>query len=156
ARTPLAITRTWACSSRSRGARFRCSAVSISDHRRSRPSFSGVVRREGRSIAKTHGEIRMRSMVATLALGSLCVVVATVAHAQAGGPGTPWRGAGPQPCFGIDDFATQCAAPARTIVIRAGRVFDSNSGRLVNERVIVIRGDRITDIGTHEQVKIPE
>jgi len=97
----------------------------------------------------------MRSTIAMLALaGSVCVISAAV-HAQAGGPGTPWRGAGPQPCFGIDAYATQCAAPARTIAIRAGKVFDSNSGRLVAERVILIRGDRITDIGTPEQIKIP-
>ncbi len=98
----------------------------------------------------------MRSIVAMLvAAGSLCAVGGAV-HAQAGGPGAPWRGAGPQPCFGIDAFATQCAAPPRTIVIRAGRLFDSNGGRVLTDRVIVIRGDRITDIGTAEQTKVPE
>ena len=98
----------------------------------------------------------MRSIVGMLAVaGSLCAAVGA-AHAQAGGPGTPWRGAGPQPCFGIDAFATQCAAPPRTIAIRAGRLFDSNGGRLLTDRVIVIRGERITDIGTAEQTKIPD
>ncbi|MEO8467334.1 MAG: amidohydrolase family protein [Gammaproteobacteria bacterium] len=98
----------------------------------------------------------MRSIVGMFVVaGSLCAA-AGAAHAQAGGPGTPWRGAGPQPCFGIDAFATQCAAPARTIVIRAGRLFDSNGGKVLADRVIVIRGDRITDIGTSEQTKIPD
>ena len=48
--------------------------------------------------------------------GSFAVLLAALAtataHAQAGGPGTPWRGAGAQPCFGIDSAAVQCLAPA--------------------------------------------
>src|SRR5512147_3328560 len=98
----------------------------------------------------------MRSIVGMLVVaGSLCVASGVV-HAQAGGPGTPWRGAGPQPCFGIDAFATQCVPPPRTIAIRAGRLFDSNGGRVLTDRVILIRGDRIVDIGTAEQTKIPD
>jgi len=62
------------------------------------------------------------------ALG-LCLA-GTVAAAQgAGGPGQPWRGAGPQPCFGADGGVLQCAAQPRTIVVRAGRLFDTNTGR---------------------------
>ncbi len=96
----------------------------------------------------------MRSMLATLAaVGSLCA--ASAVHAQAGGPGTPWRGAGPQPCFGVDDYAVRCAAPARTIAIRAGRLFDSNTGRLLGDQVVVIRGDRIAAVGASAQTPIP-
>ena len=33
------------------------------------------------------------------------------------------------------------------VVIRAGRLFDSMSGRLVENQLILIKGDRITDVG---------
>jgi imidazolonepropionase-like amidohydrolase len=87
-------------------------------------------------------------------VASLCTAPAAV-HAQAGGPGTPWRGAGPQPCFGIDAAAIQCAAPAPTIAIRAGRLFDSNAGRLLTDQIVVIRGDRITATGPSATTPIP-
>jgi len=37
--------------------------------------------------------------------------------------------------------------PAQVIAIRAGRLFDSRAGTLLNNQVIVIRGDRIADVG---------
>ncbi len=98
----------------------------------------------------------MRSIFAMLAVaGSLCAAPVS-SYAQAGGPGTPWRGAGAQPCFGIDEFATQCAAPARTLAIRAGRLFDSNAGKLVADQIILIQGERITAVGAPAQVSIPQ
>jgi imidazolonepropionase-like amidohydrolase len=49
---------------------------------------------------------------------------------------------------------TQGGAPARfitpptqVVAIRAGRLFDSRAGTLMNNQVIVIRGDRIADVG---------
>jgi len=85
--------------------------------------------------------------LACLAAGTLC--------AQAGGPGTPWRGAGAQPCFGIDDAAIQCRAPGGVVAIRAGHLFDSRAGRLLGERVVVLRDDRIVAVGTPAEVAIP-
>src|SRR5882672_3933870 len=80
----------------------------------------------------------------------------TVALAQgAGGPGTPWRGAGAQPCFGPDSGATLCAPAPRTVAVKAGRLFDSKSGQIVNNQVVLILGDRITDVGPADQIKIP-
>src|SRR6476646_6326300 len=80
----------------------------------------------------------------------------TAALAQgAGGPGTPWRGAGAQPCFGPDNGATLCAPAARVVAVKAGRLFDSKSGQIVNNQVVLILGDRITDVGPADQVKIP-
>src|SRR6185295_15018472 len=49
----------------------------------------------------------------------------------------------------------QCAPPARTIAIRAGRLFDSKTGKLLTKQVIVIQGDKIMDVGGDNQVKIP-
>ena len=37
--------------------------------------------------------------------------------------------------------------PAQVVAIRAGRLFDSRAGTLMNNQVIVIRGDRIADVG---------
>jgi imidazolonepropionase-like amidohydrolase len=37
--------------------------------------------------------------------------------------------------------------PTQVVAIRAGRLFDSRAGTLMNNQVIVIRGDRITDVG---------
>ncbi len=38
---------------------------------------------------------------------------------------TPWRGAGATPCAGSDGGVLPCPAAARTVAIRAGRLFDS-------------------------------
>jgi len=37
--------------------------------------------------------------------------------------------------------------PTQVVAIRAGRLFDSRAGTLLNNQVIVIRGDRIADVG---------
>ena len=45
------------------------------------------------------------------------------------------------------------AAPNQTIAIRAGRLFDPRTGTLLNNQVIIVRGDRIADAGPN--VAIP-
>jgi len=37
--------------------------------------------------------------------------------------------------------------PAQTIAVRAGRMFDSRAGTLLSNQVILIKGDRISDVG---------
>jgi len=37
--------------------------------------------------------------------------------------------------------------PAQVVAIRAGRLFDSRSGALVSNQIVLIRGDRIADVG---------
>ncbi len=71
------------------------------------------------------------------------------------GPGLPWRGAGAQPCFGIDGGTLKCPEAARTIAIRAGRLFDSNAGKMMTNQVVLINGERITDVGPAANVRIP-
>ena len=46
--------------------------------------------------------------------------------------------------------------PAEGAVIRAGRLFDPKSGTNLANQVIVIKGDRITDVGPASRVAIPE
>jgi len=69
-----------------------------------------------------------------------CLLATLAAAQEFGGPGQAWRGAGPQPCFGIDGGANKCPAGPRTIAIRAGRLFDSKSGTLLNNQVVLIQG----------------
>jgi len=38
--------------------------------------------------------------------------------------------------------------PTQVVAIRAGRLFDSRAGTLLNNQVILIRGDRIADVGS--------
>src|ERR1044071_6476746 len=37
--------------------------------------------------------------------------------------------------------------PAQVVAIRAGRMFDSRAGTLLSNQVIVIKGDRISEVG---------
>src|SRR3977135_1933579 len=82
-------------------------------------------------------------------------------HAQA--PATPprkpapepWRFAGTRPCVGPEGGALQCPPAPRSIAVRAGRLFDSLSGQMLSKQVVLLLGERITDVGPEAQVKIP-
>jgi imidazolonepropionase-like amidohydrolase len=80
---------------------------------------------------------------------------ATALLAQVQRVPTPWRGAGPTPCLGSDGGVFQCPPTARVIAIRAGRLFDSKTGQMLTGQVVLISGERITDVGPEAQVKIP-
>ena len=69
-----------------------------------------------------------RSLVAVL----LALSVATILHAQGGIASAP---------------AKFLAAPTQIVAIRAGRLFDSRTGTIVNNQIVLIRGDRIADVG---------
>ncbi len=91
--------------------------------------------------------------VTMLALG-LLMTAALRAQGPAPPP-APWRGAGPTPCVGSDGGVRQCAPPPRTIAVRAGRLFDSVAGRMLARQTIVLRGDRIVEVGPDATVRIP-
>src|SRR5712664_4754386 len=62
--------------------------------------------------------------------------------------GAPARSQG-----GAQAQARKFLAPAtQVIAIRAGRFFDARSGNLLNDQVILIRGDRITGVGAGVQI----
>ena len=88
-----------------------------------------------------------------LAVGAL-LGAAVVARAQVQTP-TPWRGAGPTPCIGSDGGIYKCPPAPQWIAVRAGRLFESKNGAMLSNQVIVLLGDRITDVGPEDQVKIP-
>ncbi len=91
-------------------------------------------------------------------MSQLAVVLATVMGAIALGaqaPQAPWRGAGTQPCTGPDGGVFQCPPAPRALAVRAGRMFDSNAGRMLTKQVILMMGDRITAVGPEAQVRVP-
>ena len=68
---------------------------------------------------------------------------------------SPWRGAGAVPCVGSDGGILQCPPAPVTVAVRAGRLFDSKTAQIRLKQTILISGDRITEAGPEEKVKIP-
>jgi imidazolonepropionase-like amidohydrolase len=56
---------------------------------------------------------------------------------------------------GSDGGIFQCPPAARVIAIRAGRLFDSKTGQMLTNQVVILSGERITEVGPQAQVKIP-
>ncbi len=96
----------------------------------------------------------MRHRSALTIFGTLITTAALAAQAVQPPP-APWRGAGPTPCVGSDGGILQCDPPARTVVVRAGRLFDSKAGRMLTKQAVIIQGEKITDVGPEGQIKIP-
>ena len=82
-------------------------------------------------------------------------ILLSAAAAQVQAPPAPWRGAGATPCVGTDGGVYQCPPASKQIAVRAGRLFDSKTGRMLTRQVVVISGDRITAVGPEAQVRIP-
>src|ERR1700704_3762779 len=102
--------------------------------------------------------MRCKSALKSAALGIVGLsTLATALYAQGagGGPGTPWRGAGVQPCFGAEGGSYQCPPAPGVVAVRAGRLFDSKTGQMLVNQVVVLDGERITEVGPAAQVKIP-
>jgi imidazolonepropionase-like amidohydrolase len=91
----------------------------------------------------------------TLCLGGISAFAAALGAQEIGGPTAPWRGAGAPPCFGADGGTYRCPPAAGVIAIRAGRLFDSTTGTLLTDRVVLLAGERIAAVGTPGQVAIP-
>src|SRR5260370_37062944 len=100
--------------------------------------------------------MRSKSALMTAALGIFgTLVLATTLHAQgAGGPGAPWRGAGAQPCYGPDGGAFQCPPAPQTLAVRASRLLDTKTGQIATRQVVLIQGERITEVGGEAPSKI--
>src|SRR6202048_1549544 len=90
----------------------------------------------------------------------LCAQVSNAGHA----PETPapqvkpgtWRGVGTvAPCVLPWGGIYSCPPAPTTIAIRAGRMFDSVSGKMVTKQVVLIQGQRITDVGPDGSITIP-
>ena len=96
-------------------------------------------------------------MRSTVALAVVCAVSvsAVTLWGQVQPPPAPWRGAGPTPCVASDGGIIQCATGPRIVAVRAGRLFNSNTGQLLTRQLVLIQGDRIADVGPDGQLKIP-
>ena len=79
---------------------------------------------------------------------TLAVVSIAAAIAAAAGPSRSQEGgAAPNPAL------RKYLAPSDQVVaIRAGRMFDSKSGAMLNNQIILIKGDRITNVGSSVDV----
>src|SRR5256886_6549839 len=95
--------------------------------------------------------MRCKSLLAVFGI----LLIATTLSAQVQPPPAPWRGAGPTPCVGSDGGIIQCPPAPRVIAVRAGRLFDSKTGQMLTKQVVLLQGDRITDVGPEAQIKIP-
>src|SRR6202022_1055461 len=56
---------------------------------------------------------------------------------------------------GFDGGMYKCPPAPRVIAVRAGRLFDSKAGQMLTKQVVVLTGERITEVGPEGQVKIP-
>jgi len=83
------------------------------------------------------------------------MTIGTALWAQVQAPPAPWRGAGPVPCVGSDGGIYKCPPAPRVTAVRAGRLFNSNTGQMLTRQVVLLQGERITDVGPESQIKIP-
>src|SRR2546422_2197965 len=96
--------------------------------------------------------MRCKSVLA-MAFGIL--LLAAPLRTQVQPPPAPWRGAGATPCVGADGGIYQCPPAARVTAVRAGRLFDSKTGQMLAKQVVLLQGERITEVGPEAQLKIP-
>ena len=75
--------------------------------------------------------------------------------AQTPAPVANWRGAGVAPCQGPDGAYYQCPSQSKVIAVHAGKLLDTKTGQMLTKQVIVLTGDRITEVGPEGKVKIP-
>ena len=90
-------------------------------------------------------------------LGVLCAAAAATALSaqESAGPAVTWRGAGAPPCYGPEGGTIKCVPLSGVVAIRAGQLFDSRSGEMVKDQVIVLHDDRVIEVGGQSEVKIP-
>src|SRR5215471_3073957 len=97
------------------------------------------------------------SIQSLLKTTALAIVGAAALSAPVWGQGAPapWRGAGATPCLGSDGGIFKCPQAGGVIAIRAGRMFDSKTGQMLTRQVILLQGERITEVGPEAQIKVP-
>jgi imidazolonepropionase-like amidohydrolase len=98
---------------------------------------------------------RLLATIGTLIVGTTLLgaqAPSTPERKQAPGP---WRFIGSQPCVNPEGGVIVCPPAARTIAVRAGRLFDSATGQMLTRQIVIVTGERITDVGPDGQLKIP-
>src|SRR5882757_6985301 len=105
--------------------------------------------------------MRLRSALKSTTAKSAAVgimglaALASPVWSQEGGANAPWRGAGEKPCFGAEGGTHMCPPAKSVVAVRAGRLFDSKTGQMLTNQVVVLDGERITEVGPAATVKIP-
>src|SRR6266849_1306607 len=100
--------------------------------------------------------MRCTSALEFAAFGLGISMLATALCAQEpAGQSAPWRGAGAPPCFGPEGGTFACRPAPGVIAVRAGRLLDSKTGQLMTNQVVLLQGERITEVGAQAQVRIP-
>ena len=90
------------------------------------------------------------------AFGLITMIVSVQARAPQESRERAWRGVGPQPCVGTPTVGYyKCPSAPEAVAVRAGRLFDSKTGRMLSKQLVLIQGDRIMDVGPEGQVKVP-
>ena len=94
----------------------------------------------------------------------VAVFMAACALLGAQAPATParqklpgaWRNVGAPPCVAPDGGTLQCPpAATRVTALRAGRLFDSETGTMLTRQMILVQGEHILDVGPESRVKAP-
>jgi hypothetical protein len=67
----------------------------------------------------------------------------------------PWGGAGARPCAGPEGGILLCRPAPTVTAVRAGHLFDSKTGAMLTNQVVLLLGQRITEVGPASNVKIP-
>ena len=126
--------------------RYRCISMRI-------PGRSTI---PGSNILAEDHAMRCRTGLKSVVVGLLgASALATTLWAQEGAGAGPWRGAGSPPCFGSEGAANKCPPAPQVMAVRAGHLFDSKTGQMLTKQVVLLQGERITDVGPEAQVKIP-
>ena len=92
----------------------------------------------------------MTGLVATVIgsmLGSALLSAQAPATPAAQRAPEPWRFAGERPCVRPDGGVLQCPPAAGACAVRAGRLFDSVTGQMLTKQVVLVSGERITEVG---------
>src|SRR5215467_4947468 len=91
----------------------------------------------------------MRALGKVVVVAVLAGVVSTAARSQEGEGGDKASGRTPSAAPEAKKFL---APPSQVVAIRAGRLFDARSGKMLSNQVIVVKGDRIAEVGASAQV----
>jgi len=106
----------------------------------------------------------MRRVIASVSVGSMMCVALAAQAPQGEAPATParppvpspWRNIGAPPCLIPEGGTIPCSEPSSGITaIRAGRLFDSLTGTVLTQQVILVQGERIVEVGAEDEVSIP-
>jgi imidazolonepropionase-like amidohydrolase len=103
------------------------------------PKFNQIQRNE---IFTGDKVLRKHLLLAVVAVLSL-LGITTTASAQEEGASQEQKKAAPSP------------QELQVVAVKAGHLFDSKSGQTLNDQVILIKGDKITDVGASSSLTIP-